>query len=91
MEYAQLFLFAVAFVVGCLYAAVIWVWRQYEPVGLTAFWVVIGDGLVAVFVALLYGLEVAAGVVALLALMGGPQIVGYHVWRVRSQEEDVGL
>jgi hypothetical protein len=77
MEWA---IYALALAVGIVYAAAVALWRHLDPEGSnTALIVVIHDGLVLGFVALLQGLEVAATVFAVLALVGVPQIIGYQI------------
>jgi hypothetical protein len=73
-------IYALAFAVGVIYAITVAVWRRIAPnARTTALKVVIGDALVAGFVWPMWGPEVAASLLALLALMGIPQIIGYHI------------
>jgi hypothetical protein len=72
---------------GLLYAALVWWLREADPDhGLTPWLVVVGDGLVCVGLYLRLGQEAALELLALLAIAGVPQIVGYTVARTRRRK-----
>lgn len=76
----EILAYMLAGVVGVLYAIITAIWRRYSlEDGSTAFSVVIGNGLVVAVFAAMWGLEVAASLLALMAIMGIPQIIGYHI------------
>lgn len=76
-----------AALLGIAFAAVVYVWRHVDPDhGVTPFWVVIGDALAVGFLALLEGIGPAVTLVAILTVLGLPQIVGYYIARIRTKQ-----
>lgn len=79
-------------VVGIVYTLIVYWLREADPDhGLTPWLVVVGDGLIVAGMFLLFGADVAIGLVVLLTLAGAPQIVGYYVARIRAKRQRGGL